>query len=93
MEVKIGKFFESVADFITGTDQIPWCDRDIVAVSVLREIVMNLVNNSHGVVEAQMVKRNPQPLEFILYLEEEALLLQLWDWLLADLLQLWHEGN
>ncbi|KDP35991.1 hypothetical protein JCGZ_08386 [Jatropha curcas] len=31
MEVKIGKFFESVADFITGTDQIPWCDRDIVA--------------------------------------------------------------
>ncbi|KDP43668.1 hypothetical protein JCGZ_24126 [Jatropha curcas] len=31
MEAKIGKFFESVADFINGTDQIPWCDRDIIA--------------------------------------------------------------
>ncbi|KAJ9172247.1 hypothetical protein P3X46_015508 [Hevea brasiliensis] len=31
MEAKIGKFFESVSNFFTGADQIPWCDRDIVA--------------------------------------------------------------
>ncbi|XP_057954921.1 mitochondrial fission 1 protein A-like isoform X2 [Malania oleifera] len=31
MEVKIGKFFDSVTGFFTGGDQIPWCDRDIVA--------------------------------------------------------------
>lgn len=29
------KFFESVSNFFTGADQIPWCDRDIVAVSDL----------------------------------------------------------
>uniref|UniRef100_A0A2P2K6X4 Uncharacterized protein n=1 Tax=Rhizophora mucronata TaxID=61149 RepID=A0A2P2K6X4_RHIMU len=33
MEAKIGKFLESVTNFFTGADQIPWCDRDIVAVS------------------------------------------------------------
>lgn len=33
MEAKIGKFFESIGDFFTGGDQIPWCDSDIVAVS------------------------------------------------------------
>ncbi|GAB2287071.1 Mitochondrial fission 1 protein A [Dionaea muscipula] len=31
MEAKMGKFFESVGNFFTGGDQIPWCDRDIVA--------------------------------------------------------------
>uniref|UniRef100_A0A2P2K707 Fission 1 protein n=1 Tax=Rhizophora mucronata TaxID=61149 RepID=A0A2P2K707_RHIMU len=31
MEAKIGKFLESVTNFFTGADQIPWCDRDIVA--------------------------------------------------------------
>ncbi|OAY61331.1 mitochondrial fission 1 protein A [Manihot esculenta] len=31
MEAKLGKFFESVSTFFTGADQIPWCDRDIVA--------------------------------------------------------------
>ncbi|MCD9559101.1 Mitochondrial fission 1 protein A [Datura stramonium] len=31
MDVKIGKFFESIGDFFTGGDQIPWCDSDIVA--------------------------------------------------------------
>ncbi|XAR60320.1 hypothetical protein NMG60_11033639 [Bertholletia excelsa] len=31
MEAKIGQFFESVGNFFTGSDQIPWCDGDIVA--------------------------------------------------------------
>ncbi|CAI0541395.1 unnamed protein product [Linum tenue] len=31
MEAKLGKFFESVTNFFTGGDQIPSCDRDIVA--------------------------------------------------------------
>ncbi|CAA6654085.1 unnamed protein product [Spirodela intermedia] len=31
MEAKIGKFFESVGNFFTGGDVIPWCDRDIIA--------------------------------------------------------------
>ncbi|KAL2510888.1 Mitochondrial fission 1 protein A [Abeliophyllum distichum] len=31
MEAKIGKFFESVGDFFTGGDQIPWCEPDIVS--------------------------------------------------------------
>ncbi|KAJ9695426.1 hypothetical protein PVL29_010741 [Vitis rotundifolia] len=31
MEAKIGKFFESVGAFFGGGDQIPWCDRDVIA--------------------------------------------------------------
>ncbi|XP_050235693.1 mitochondrial fission 1 protein A-like [Mercurialis annua] len=31
MEAKVGKFFESVANFFVGGDSIPWCDREIVA--------------------------------------------------------------
>ncbi|KAJ4845982.1 Mitochondrial fission 1 protein A [Turnera subulata] len=31
MEAQIGKFLESVTTFFTGGDQIPWCDRDVVA--------------------------------------------------------------
>lgn len=31
MDAKIGKFFESIGDFFTGGDQIPWCDSDIVS--------------------------------------------------------------
>ncbi|KAK9273638.1 hypothetical protein L1049_018448 [Liquidambar formosana] len=31
MEAKIGKLWESVGNFFTGGDQIPWCDRDIIA--------------------------------------------------------------
>ncbi|KAK6936950.1 Fis1, N-terminal tetratricopeptide repeat, partial [Dillenia turbinata] len=31
MDAKIGRFFESVGTFFSGGDQIPWCDRDIVA--------------------------------------------------------------
>ncbi|KAF3621513.1 Mitochondrial fission 1 protein B [Capsicum annuum] len=31
MDAKIAKFFESIGDFFTGGDQIPWCDCDIVA--------------------------------------------------------------
>ncbi|GAB4855996.1 Mitochondrial fission 1 protein A [Ancistrocladus abbreviatus] len=30
-EAKMAKFFESVGNFFTGDDQIPWCDRDIIA--------------------------------------------------------------
>ncbi|KAK4580933.1 hypothetical protein RGQ29_024552 [Quercus rubra] len=30
MDVKIGKFFDSVGSFFGGGDQIPWCDRDII---------------------------------------------------------------
>ena len=33
MEAKMGRFFESVGNFFTGGDNIPWCDRDIIAVS------------------------------------------------------------
>ena len=32
MEAKMGRFFESVGSFFTGGDNIPWCDRDIIAV-------------------------------------------------------------
>jgi hypothetical protein len=32
MEAKMGRFFESVGNFFTGGDNIPWCDRDIIAV-------------------------------------------------------------
>ncbi|KAL6202721.1 hypothetical protein ACLB2K_026426 [Fragaria x ananassa] len=31
MEANIGKFFESVGNFFTGGDQIPWCERDVIA--------------------------------------------------------------
>ncbi|RLN30569.1 mitochondrial fission 1 protein A isoform X2 [Panicum miliaceum] len=31
MEAKMGRFFESVGNFFTGGDNIPWCDRDIIA--------------------------------------------------------------
>ncbi|KAI5673771.1 hypothetical protein M9H77_14135 [Catharanthus roseus] len=31
MEGKIGKFFDSVGNFFSGGDHIPWCDSDIVA--------------------------------------------------------------
>ncbi|KAJ4969963.1 hypothetical protein NE237_003062 [Protea cynaroides] len=31
MEVKIGNFFDSVGSFFSGGDQIPWCDRDVIA--------------------------------------------------------------
>ncbi|KAL7113509.1 hypothetical protein ACP275_04G065500 [Erythranthe tilingii] len=30
MEAKIGELFDSVGNFFTGGDQIPWCDSDIV---------------------------------------------------------------
>ena len=29
------RFFESVGNFFTGGDNIPWCDRDLIAVSAL----------------------------------------------------------
>ncbi|CAL4893307.1 unnamed protein product [Urochloa decumbens] len=31
MEAKMGRFFESVGNFFTGGDNIPWCDRDLIA--------------------------------------------------------------
>ncbi|XP_050364249.1 mitochondrial fission 1 protein A-like [Argentina anserina] len=31
MEAKMTQFFESVGNFFTGGDQIPWCERDIIA--------------------------------------------------------------
>ncbi|PON75787.1 Mitochondria fission 1 protein [Parasponia andersonii] len=31
MEAKIGKIFESVGTFFSGGDNIPWCDRDVIA--------------------------------------------------------------
>ncbi|CAA0833499.1 Mitochondrial fission 1 protein A [Striga hermonthica] len=31
MEAKLGKFFDKVGNFFSGTDQIPWCDLDVVA--------------------------------------------------------------
>ncbi|KAK8942474.1 hypothetical protein KSP39_PZI008992 [Platanthera zijinensis] len=31
MDVKIGRFFDSVGSFFGGGDNIPWCDRDIIA--------------------------------------------------------------
>lgn len=34
MDKKIGKFFDSVGSFFSGGDEIPWCDHDIVAVSI-----------------------------------------------------------
>lgn len=35
MEAKMERFFESVGNFFTGGDNIPWCDRDLIAVSAL----------------------------------------------------------
>ncbi|KAL8159392.1 hypothetical protein V2J09_000929 [Rumex salicifolius] len=32
MDAKLGKFFESVGNFFSGGDQIPWCDRDIISI-------------------------------------------------------------
>jgi fission 1 protein len=32
MEAKMGRFFESVGNFFTDGDNIPWCDRDLIAV-------------------------------------------------------------
>ncbi|AES81249.1 putative mitochondria fission 1 protein [Medicago truncatula] len=31
MEAKIGSIFESLGNFFTGGDQIPWCDRDVIS--------------------------------------------------------------
>ncbi|KAJ6811300.1 mitochondrial fission 1 protein A-like [Iris pallida] len=31
MEAKIKEFFDSVGSFFSGGDNIPWCDRDIIA--------------------------------------------------------------
>ncbi|KAF3454297.1 hypothetical protein FNV43_RR04744 [Rhamnella rubrinervis] len=31
MEAKVGNFFESVGNFFSGGEKIPWCDRDIIA--------------------------------------------------------------
>ncbi|KAE8710586.1 hypothetical protein F3Y22_tig00110320pilonHSYRG00011 [Hibiscus syriacus] len=31
MEAKVGKFFKSVTNFFSGSDQLPWCDSDIIA--------------------------------------------------------------
>ncbi|CAB4278283.1 unnamed protein product [Prunus armeniaca] len=31
MAANVGKFFESVGNFFSGGDQIPWCDRDVIA--------------------------------------------------------------
>ncbi|GLT28049.1 hypothetical protein SLA2020_030060 [Shorea laevis] len=31
MEAKIGRFLESVTSFFCSGDQIPWCDRDVIA--------------------------------------------------------------
>ncbi|KAM7259238.1 hypothetical protein ACFE04_014979 [Oxalis oulophora] len=31
MQAEISKFFDSVGSFFGGGDQIPWCDRDIIA--------------------------------------------------------------
>ncbi|KAH7542210.1 mitochondrial fission 1 protein A [Ziziphus jujuba] len=30
MEAKVGKFFESVGNFFSGGEKIPWCDRDVI---------------------------------------------------------------
>ncbi|XP_004493417.1 mitochondrial fission 1 protein A [Cicer arietinum] len=30
MDANIGSFFESIGNFFTGGDQIPWCDRDVI---------------------------------------------------------------
>ncbi|XP_073146103.1 mitochondrial fission 1 protein A-like [Henckelia pumila] len=31
MESKFGKFFDSVGNFFTGGDHLPWCDPDVIA--------------------------------------------------------------
>jgi len=33
LAVKMGRFLESLGNFFTGGDSIPWRDRDIIAVS------------------------------------------------------------
>ncbi|MBA0603568.1 hypothetical protein Gorai_003708, partial [Gossypium raimondii] len=34
MEAKVGKFFDSVTNFFSGSDQLPWCDADIIAIRI-----------------------------------------------------------
>ncbi|KAL5134757.1 Mitochondrial fission 1 protein A [Glycine soja] len=31
MDAKFGSLFESIGNFFTGGEQIPWCDRDVIA--------------------------------------------------------------
>ena len=31
MDAKIGSFLESIGNFFSGGDQIPWCDRDVIS--------------------------------------------------------------
>lgn len=35
MEAKINQLIESVSSFFSAEDQIPWCERDIIVVSIL----------------------------------------------------------
>lgn len=35
MDSKIGNFFDSIGSFFSGGDKIPWCERDVIAVSFL----------------------------------------------------------
>ena len=32
MDAKIGRFFDAVGSFFSGGENIPWCDRDVIAV-------------------------------------------------------------
>lgn len=45
MERKITNFFDSVGTFFTGGDQIPWCDSDIVVVSIHLQFVGTFLQN------------------------------------------------
>ncbi|XP_043705996.1 mitochondrial fission 1 protein A-like [Telopea speciosissima] len=47
MEAKVGKFFDSVGAFFSGGDQIPWCDRDIIAGCERKVAEANGVSKEH----------------------------------------------
>lgn len=35
MDSKMGNFFDSIGSFFSGGDKIPWCDREVILVSLL----------------------------------------------------------
>ncbi|KAM7278264.1 hypothetical protein ACFE04_005398 [Oxalis oulophora] len=55
MEAKIAAFFESVSNFFNGTDQLPWCDHDIV--STLEHEVAEAEKGSSDEVKGQCMMR------------------------------------
>lgn len=44
MDAKFGSLFESIGNFFTGGEQIPWCDRDVIAVTRIHFPFLSPIN-------------------------------------------------